>query len=198
MFLSQSGAHQVVTCQKGVKSCQKGYFPNLVETAGYILAQAFQKGVLSHIPLLITLVHRLYTREKRRNSGWLGGAQGARPTLWHLSWSRFDGEHGRRRPRIALSSFLSRFWGYTPFCQMICKICRHQYRHDGLACRLYLSTLYNSIIWVFILYLHNYYYTLPQQNRSIANYRYMVLHTCLLYTSPSPRDQRGSRMPSSA
>ena len=23
-------------------------------------------------------------------------------------------------------------------------------------------------------------------------------HTCLLYTSPSPRDQRGSRMPSSA
>ena len=25
-----------------------------------------------------------------------------------------------------------------------------------------------------------------------------VVHTCLLYTSPSPRDQRGSRMPSSA
>ena len=25
-----------------------------------------------------------------------------------------------------------------------------------------------------------------------------LLHTCLLYTSPSPRDQRGSRMPSSA
>ena len=25
-----------------------------------------------------------------------------------------------------------------------------------------------------------------------------VLRTCLLYTSPSPRDQRGSRMPSSA
>ena len=25
-----------------------------------------------------------------------------------------------------------------------------------------------------------------------------VLHFCLLYTSPSPRDQRGSRMPSSA
>ena len=24
------------------------------------------------------------------------------------------------------------------------------------------------------------------------------LHTCLLYTSPSPRDQRGTRMPSSA
>ena len=26
----------------------------------------------------------------------------------------------------------------------------------------------------------------------------MVVGTCLLYTSPSPRDQRGSRMPSSA
>ena len=25
-----------------------------------------------------------------------------------------------------------------------------------------------------------------------------LAHTCLLYTSPSPRDQRGSRMPSSA
>ena len=25
-----------------------------------------------------------------------------------------------------------------------------------------------------------------------------LLQTCLLYTSPSPRDQRGSRMPSSA
>ena len=26
----------------------------------------------------------------------------------------------------------------------------------------------------------------------------VVVDTCLLYTSPSPRDQRGSRMPSSA
>ena len=26
----------------------------------------------------------------------------------------------------------------------------------------------------------------------------IVISTCLLYTSPSPRDQRGSRMPSSA
>ena len=26
----------------------------------------------------------------------------------------------------------------------------------------------------------------------------MTAYTCLLYTSPSPRDQRGSRMPSSA
>ena len=28
--------------------------------------------------------------------------------------------------------------------------------------------------------------------------RAKVVYTCLLYTSPSPRDQRGSRMPSSA
>ena len=26
----------------------------------------------------------------------------------------------------------------------------------------------------------------------------VLYYTCLLYTSPSPRDQRGSRMPSSA
>ena len=28
--------------------------------------------------------------------------------------------------------------------------------------------------------------------------KYKLSSTCLLYTSPSPRDQRGSRMPSSA
>ena len=31
-----------------------------------------------------------------------------------------------------------------------------------------------------------------------AEVKYMLLGSCLLYTSPSPRDQRGSRMPSSA
>ena len=31
-----------------------------------------------------------------------------------------------------------------------------------------------------------------------AQYSAQVLSICLLYTSPSPRDQRGSRMPSSA
>ena len=29
-------------------------------------------------------------------------------------------------------------------------------------------------------------------------FEYLTFNTCLLYTSPSPRDQRGSRMPSSA
>ena len=33
----------------------------------------------------------------------------------------------------------------------------------------------------------------PEFNRSMDGYK-----CCLLYTSPSPRDQRGSRMPSSA
>ena len=32
----------------------------------------------------------------------------------------------------------------------------------------------------------------------IASYRKIPVLSCLLYTSPSPRDQRGSRMPSSA
>ena len=39
-------------------------------------------------------------------------------------------------------------------------------------------------------------------SESVFYARYVVLATafnsCLLYTSPSPRDQRGSRMPSSA
>ena len=35
-------------------------------------------------------------------------------------------------------------------------------------------------------------------NRHWLSFRYYVSVSCLLYTSPSPRDQRGSRMPSSA
>ena len=31
-----------------------------------------------------------------------------------------------------------------------------------------------------------------------ANVIFSMIESCLLYTSPSPRDQRGSRMPSSA
>ena len=36
------------------------------------------------------------------------------------------------------------------------------------------------------------------QLRSRLSYEGLNYNTCLLYTSPSPRDQRGSRMPSSA
>ena len=36
----------------------------------------------------------------------------------------------------------------------------------------------------------------PMESSNIQSYHYFM--HCLLYTSPSPRDQRGSRMPSSA
>ena len=36
------------------------------------------------------------------------------------------------------------------------------------------------------------------QTGDILMHGYMNYEACLLYTSPSPRDQRGSRMPSSA
>ena len=50
---------------------KKGYFSNLVEAEGYTLAQASQKGVLVHTPLLITLVHPLNTRGKKKTlGGW--------------------------------------------------------------------------------------------------------------------------------
>ena len=38
--------------------------------------------------------------------------------------------------------------------------------------------------------------TLTKKNKKVERYYYLDI--CLLYTSPSPRDQRGSRMPSSA
>ena len=36
------------------------------------------------------------------------------------------------------------------------------------------------------------------EHPQLTNLKLDVRDTCLLYTSPSPRDQRGSRMPSSA
>ena len=39
---------------------------------------------------------------------------------------------------------------------------------------------------------------LVQNVKSVVGQENRVLDTCLLYTSPSPRDQRGTRMPSSA
>ena len=37
-----------------------------------------------------------------------------------------------------------------------------------------------------------------EKNEVVFADRYLYSYDCLLYTSPSPRDQRGSRMPSSA
>ena len=39
---------------------------------------------------------------------------------------------------------------------------------------------------------------LASDNSGMINEHRALLESCLLYTSPSPRDQRGSRMPSSA
>ena len=41
-------------------------------------------------------------------------------------------------------------------------------------------------------------YGTEKTTRLIDQLKTMGFHYCLLYTSPSPRDQRGSRMPSSA
>ena len=67
VFLSQSGAIQSETCQKGAKPCQKGELLRLRRDGGYTLARAFQKGILGRTPLLITFVHPLsrYTLEKK-------------------------------------------------------------------------------------------------------------------------------------
>ena len=40
--------------------------------------------------------------------------------------------------------------------------------------------------------------TVPTTFSNLENLEYLYLDGCLLYTSPSPRDQRGARMPSSA
>ena len=44
-------------------------------------------------------------------------------------------------------------------------------------------------------------FEIPYQTKKLLSKKhslYQAVITCLLYTSPSPRDQRGSRMPSSA
>ena len=40
--------------------------------------------------------------------------------------------------------------------------------------------------------------TVQSKHHGLSQITRYQLHSCLLYTSPSPRDQRGSRMPSSA
>ena len=47
-------------------------------------------------------------------------------------------------------------------------------------------------------YMHNHAYLVFKRKNYNFSLPVIVLSTCLLYTSPSPRDQRGSRMPSSA
>ena len=60
--------------------------------------------------------------------------------------------------------------------------------------------LYNSKTPENRVHLKNIIRSVDQTSRSSAQLleHALVLYSCLLYTSPSPRDQRGSRMPSSA
>ena len=57
----------------------------------------------------------------------------------------------------------------------------------------------NDSSYVFTDYVkENKSYRVRSKNVILACYNMMIPYICLLYTSPSPRDQRGSRMPSSA
>ena len=96
--MSLSGTHQKRNVPK------KGFFPNLVETAGYTLAQAFQKSALGHTPLLISFTR--YTLEQKKNNldVW-EEPRGNDTRNRFFIWSRFDGKHRRRRK--ALSPFWS-------------------------------------------------------------------------------------------
>ena len=117
--MSQSGAHQSATFQKGVKSCQKGGLPKLSRDGPvYPRASIPKRGTWSHPTFDHSRSPAIHSRKKEK-TGCLGGAQGARQTLQMLILSRFDGEHGHRRRQKALSPFLSRFFffggGVYPF-----------------------------------------------------------------------------------
>ena len=47
-------------------------------------------------------------------------------------------------------------------------------------------------------YRSNLYQELADETSKLWHYSPLLLYTCLLYTSPSPRDRQKSRMPSSA
>ena len=54
------------------------------------------------------------------------------------------------------------------------------------------------LIWIFALLLLGIFLSGFFSGSETGFYRASRVRICLLYTSPSPRDQRGSRMPSSA
>ena len=68
---------------------------------------------------------------------------------------------------------------YTSFSCLVLAIGSVYYFHSDVSWGMYLGLallIYGAYMW----------------------FRDVVIEACLLYTSPSPRDQRGSRMPSSA
>ena len=61
------------------------------------------------------------------------------------------------------------------------------------------SLLTLIVLSIFVIVLSNFNFKVIQFVKlGINEVIYRSSHICLLYTSPSPRDQRGSRMPSSA
>ena len=67
---------------------------------------------------------------------------------------------------------------------------------DKLGCKFEVDELWSfigskeNVAWIT--------YAIERQTRDVIDFIVGRKTTCLLYTSPSPRDQRGSRMPSSA
>ena len=103
---------------------RRGSFPNLVETAGYNLAQAFQEGYLI-TPHFWSLVHPQCTRKKNKKmDGWEEPREhGKRCRFWF-------GVDLTENTDVAVGekicpSFCQYLGGCTPFCQMVILDCKH-------------------------------------------------------------------------
>ena len=126
--MSQSGVHQSATCQKGVKSCQKGVLLKRRTDGGvYPRASIPKRGTWSPPTFDHSRSPAIHSR-KKNNSGRLGGSQGARQTLQIFIWSQFHGEHGRRgsisrrtwtspSAKSSVPLFVKVSGGCAPFCQ---------------------------------------------------------------------------------
>ena len=60
------------------------------------------------------------------------------------------------------------------------------------------TRLLHSLIFIFFVFIVSYIFAEHIYNFLVEPYAKAVKDDCLLYTSPSPRDKRQSRMPSSA
>ena len=108
-------AHLSATRHKGIKSYQKGVLSKLSrDDRVYPRVSVPKRGTCSRPTFDHSFTRYTPAKKKKKNSRWLGGAQGARQTLQIFIWSPFDGEHGRRRRRKAVSPFLSMVWGGVP------------------------------------------------------------------------------------
>ena len=133
---------------------------------------------------------------------WLKQARGSRLSR------RPPGRHGAFRasqppsgavcePRASVCAFyvllgvLVRLWALAPFAACTEPMCLHTYVLAHLCvCTPIRSYARRSQLRSRL--------RSPLHSRYARGYARGYAHGCLLYTSPSPRDQRGSRMPSSA